>query len=67
MLFQNFQTICETIVRGLYGVHGMPFFELRLCLIVVSMIGHFVDGFADGTPHFRAMLVHAFSSGIEIN
>ena len=31
------------------------------------MIGYFADEFADGTFHLRAMLVHAFSSGIEIN
>ena len=52
---------------GLYSVHEIPFYEFRFFLIVVSVTGCFADAFADGTPHLRAMLVHAFSSGIEIN
>ena len=48
--------------RGLSSVYKMPFFELGFFL----MIG-FADKFADGTDHLWAMLVHAFSSGIEIN
>ena len=50
-----------------YSVHVMPFFELEFFLIAVSMIGCLANGFADSKPHLRAMLVHKFSSGIEIN
>ena len=53
--------------RGLYSVRAMPFFELGFFLIAVSMTGFLADEFADGKPHLRAMLVHAFYSGIEIN
>ena len=52
---------------GLYSVHVMPFFELEFFLIAASLISCFADEFADGASHLRAMLVHAFSSGIKIN
>ena len=52
--------------RGLSSVYKMPFFQLGFFLIAAFMIG-FADKFADGTDHLWAMLVHAFSSGIEIN
>ena len=75
-MFQNFQTICETMelwsvsvpdTRGLNCVHVMSFFELGFFLIAVSMIGCLGDEFGDGKPHLRAMIVHVFASSIEIN
>ena len=53
--------------RGLYSVHVIPFLELGFFLIAVSKIGCLTDEFAGAKPYLRAMLVHAFSSGIEIN
>ena len=47
-------------------MHVMPFCEFGFFLIVVSMNGCFADEFADGTPHHRAMLVHAVSSALEL-
>ena len=54
---------------GLYNVYVMPFFELGFFSYnwLFPMIGYLAVEFADGTPDLRAMLVHDFSSGIEIN
>ena len=65
--FAKLLSVSVPNTRGFYSVHVIPFFELGFFLITVTMIGYFADEFADGTFHLRAMLVHAFSSGIEIN
>ena len=54
-------------ICGLYSVQVMSFFELRFFGTAAPMTGCFADEFADGTAHLRSMLVHAFSSGIEIS